>query len=48
MEATEHPATTPQEPACDSTGLPLLVAGCQQLGIPLSAAAIAAFERYYQ
>lgn len=50
MEATEHPATAPQEPipARGSTGLPLLVAGCQQLGIPLSAAAIAGFERYYQ
>jgi 16S rRNA (guanine527-N7)-methyltransferase len=41
---------TPHEPlpAHDQTGLPLLVEGCQQLGIPLSPAAIAAFERYYQ
>lgn len=50
MEATEHPTTTPLEPipAQKPTGLPLLVAGCQQLGIPLSAATVAAFERYYQ
>ncbi|HAJ35289.1 MAG TPA: 16S rRNA (guanine(527)-N(7))-methyltransferase RsmG [Chloroflexi bacterium] len=50
MEATEYSVTTPQEPlpAHGQTGLPLLVEGCQQLGIPLTATAVAAFERYYQ
>jgi len=32
----------------NNTGLPLLVEGCRRLQIPLSAAAIEAFERYYQ
>lgn len=50
MESTQHPAMTSSEPTAGQggAGLSLLVEGCHQLGIPLSAAAIAAFERYYQ
>ncbi|HHY55011.1 MAG TPA: 16S rRNA (guanine(527)-N(7))-methyltransferase RsmG [Chloroflexi bacterium] len=50
MESIEHPTMPSAESTAGRapTGLPLLVEGCRQLGVPLSATTIAAFERYYQ
>ncbi len=50
MESTEHPTSALPQPTIEpeTAGLPLLVEGCRQLGIPLPAPAVAAFERYYR
>lgn len=54
MEPTDHQSPIPPEAAPEAapepteTGLPLLVAGCEQLGIALPATALAAFDRYYR
>ena len=50
MESAERPPSTTSQPVAhpEQTGLALLVEGCRQLGIPLSAAALAAFETYYR
>jgi len=50
MESTEHPTSAPSQPPLEiePAGLPLLVEGCRQLGIPLPSLAVAAFEHYYR
>jgi len=50
MESAEHPSIrSSQLPSATApAGLPLLVEGCQRLGIPLPASAVAAFEHYYR
>jgi 16S rRNA (guanine527-N7)-methyltransferase len=50
MESTERPIPAPLQSTIETepTGLPLLVEGCRQLGIPLLTPAVAAFERYYR
>ncbi|MBK8799258.1 MAG: 16S rRNA (guanine(527)-N(7))-methyltransferase RsmG [Anaerolineales bacterium] len=49
MESADRPPSISSQPVAppEQTGLALLVEGCRQLDIPLSAAALAAFETYY-
>lgn len=50
MESADRPPSISSQPVAppEQTGLALLVEGCRQLDIPLSAAALAAFETYYR